>query len=90
MKNIPILFLGALNQKIISNTDNYIIADLKVCYKLFNETFRSYVKYNKKNLNIDIEYTEGPLKSLNTYWKFKKIENKKTSVNFDIDLQFKI
>ena len=75
---------------IINKKKNQIIADLKVSYKLFNETFRSYVKYNKKNLIITVEYTEGPLESLNTNWKFSKINNKKTFVHFDINLQFKV
>ena len=74
---------------IIDKKKNKIIADLTVSYKLFNETFRSFVNFNKKNLNININYTEGPLKSLQTNWQFKKINNNKTEVIFDIDIIFK-
>ena len=38
---------------------------------------------------IYINYTEGPLKSLITSWKFNKITNKKTEVIFDIEIKFK-
>ena len=75
--------------KIISKKRNKIIADLVISYKFINETFRSYVDYDKKKLSIYINYTEGPLKSLITSWKFNKITNKKTEVIFDIEIKFK-
>ena len=75
--------------KIISKKRNKIIADLDISYKFINETFRSYVDYDKKKLSIYINYTEGPLKSLITSWKFNKITNKKTEVIFDIEIKFK-
>ena len=56
--------------RIIENKNNIIIADLLIRYKYFNEKFRSFVKYNKNDLKISVEYTEGPLKTLFTNWKF--------------------
>jgi len=74
---------------IISKKRNKIVADLVISYKFINETFRSYVDYDKKKLSIYINYTEGPLKSLITSWKFNKINNKKTEIIFDIEIKFK-
>ena len=76
--------------RIISNKNNLIIADLAIRYKFFNEKFRSYVIFNRNNLDISIEYTEGPLKSLFTYWEFKKIEDKKTLLKFSLNFEFKL
>ena len=77
------------NSKIISKDNNAIVADLMISYKLFNETFRSFVYFDKKKLAISINYTEGPLKSLNTSWYFRKIKKNKTEINFNIDIKFK-
>ena len=75
--------------RIIENKNNIIIADLLIRYKHFNEKFRSFVKYNKNDLKISVEYTEGPLKTLFTNWKFNEINKKKTLVEFEIDFEFK-
>ena len=75
--------------RIIENKNNIIIADLLIRYKYFNEKFRSFVKYNKNDLKISVEYTEGPLKTLFTNWKFNEINKKKTLVEFEIDFEFK-
>ena len=44
---------------------------------------------SKNDLKISVEYTEGPLKTLFTNWKFNEINKKKTLVEFEIDFQFK-
>ena len=75
--------------RIIENKNKKIIADLSITYKLFNESFRSFVHYDNKNKTILINYTEGPLKSLHTNWTFTEISKNKTLVNFDIDFEFK-
>lgn len=75
--------------RIINYSNNQIIADLLICYKNFNETFRSFVDFNKKDLVISVKYTEGPLKSLYTNWQFDRISNNETLIIFDLDIKFK-
>ena len=77
------------NAEIISKKKNNLVADLIIRYKYFNETFRSYVYFHKKDLIINVKYTEGPLKFLKTNWNFKKISKDKTEIIFDIDIKFK-
>ena len=43
---------------------------------------------NKGLLSINTKYIEGPLKNLNTEWVFKKINNKKTKVLFNVKFKF--
>lgn len=75
--------------KIRSKNFNNIIADLLVKYKFFQKTFTSNVKFNSNKLIIDVIYIEGPLKNLQTHWKFVKIEKKITKVHFQIKFEFK-
>jgi len=75
--------------KIRARKINSIKAELFVKYKVFQKTFTSNVVYDSNKLIIDVFYLEGPLKNLQTQWKFEKIEEKKTKVYFNIKFEFK-
>ena len=73
-----------------SKSKNQIFADMIVNYNLFSpKKFTSHVFYDSKKLIIKTDYIDGPLKDLNTKWTFKKIENKKTKIDFYISFEFK-
>jgi coenzyme Q-binding protein COQ10 len=69
---------------------NEIFADMYVQYKfIIAQKFGSHVKFNKEKLTIETRYLEGPLKDLTTKWKFKKIENNKSKIIFEVNFEFK-
>ena len=74
------------------NTIN-IIADLTIGKGPFKDTFKSDVKFNKKNDHIHVVNIEGPLNYMENNWKFIEIANGnngyKTEVFFDIDFEVK-
>ena len=73
-----------------SKSKNEILADMMVHYKLFpRQTFSSHVLFNKKQLFINTNYIDGPLKDLRTKWFFKNLEPKKTKILFSIKYEFK-
>ena len=75
---------------ILKKDKNSIKANMIVNYKLLpTQQFISIVSYDVKNLLIKTQYIEGPLKNLDTIWKFVKIEKNKTIVNFNIKFEFK-
>ena len=75
---------------ILKKNKNSIKANMIVNYKLLpTQQFISIVTYDEKNLLIKTQYIEGPLKNLDTIWKFVKIEKNKTIVNFNIKFEFK-
>ncbi len=75
---------------ILKKNKNSIKANMIVNYKLLpTQQFISIVTYDVKNLLIKTQYIEGPLKNLDTIWKFVKIEKNKTLVNFNIKFEFK-
>ena len=69
------------------NTIN-IIADLTIGKGPFKDTFKSDVKFNKKNDSIYVTNLDGPLKHLENKWQFKE-ENKVTEVSFEVDFELK-
>ena len=65
-----------------------IIADLTIGKGPFKDTYKSDVKYIKKNDIILVKNIDGPLKYLDNKWQFKKI-GKLTEVSFDVDFELK-
>ena len=63
-----------------------IIADLTIGKGPFKDTYKSDVKFNKKDNTIKVTYIGGPLNHLKNTWKFKEQENG-TEISFDIDFE---
>ena len=68
-----------------------IIADLTIGKGPFKDTFKSDVKFNKKDDLINVVNIGGPLNYLENKWKFIEKGNEsngyKTEVIFDIDFE---
>jgi len=65
-----------------------IIADLTIGKRPFVDTYKSDVRYNKKNDSIHVINIDGPLKHLENNWKFIERDNM-TEVRFDVDFEIK-
>ena len=63
-----------------------IVADLTIGKGPFKDTYKSDVRYNKKEDSIYVTKLDGPLKHLENKWYFKE-ENNITEVSFDIDFE---
>jgi len=66
----------------------YIEADLTIGKGPFKDTYKSDVKFDKKESIIYVKNIEGPLKYLENKWKFDQKENF-TKVTFDLDFELK-
>ena len=66
----------------------YIEADLTIGKGPFKDTYKSDVKFDKKESIIYVKNIEGPLKYLENKWKFDQKE-KFTEVTFDLDFELK-
>jgi len=65
-----------------------IIADLTIGKGPFKDTYKSDVKFNKKEDSIYVTNIDGPLKYLENIWQFKE-EGKITEVSFEVDFELK-
>src|SRR5882724_4242870 len=50
-----------------------LVADMTVAYKLVRESFVSRVTLDRPNLQILVEYLEGPFSRLENRWTFKPV-----------------
>ena len=65
-----------------------IVGDLTIGKGPFKDTYKSDVKYNKKEDSIFVTNLDGPLKHLENTWHFKE-ENNVTEVSFEVDFELK-
>ena len=81
-----------LNGKILKKSDKgetiEIIAELTIGKSFFNETYKSFVIYNKSSDSIHVTNMGGPLKYLKNKWFFKQKGNN-SEVDFQVDFELK-
>ena|SRR5205085_4570382 len=66
-----------------------LIADMTVAYKLVRESFVSRVTLDRSNLQILVEYLEGPFSRLENRWSFHPISERTCTVEFFIAYEFR-
>ena len=68
-----------------------ITADLTIGKSFFNETYKSFVIYDKTFDSIIVTSMDGPLRHLENQWFFKKIgENSEIDFHINFELKSKI
>jgi coenzyme Q-binding protein COQ10 len=66
-----------------------IVADMTVAYKMIRESFTSRVTLDRPNLEILVEYLEGPFRRLNNRWTFRPAGDRVCDVDFFIAYEFR-
>ena len=85
---VPYCIDAKIHQKEDTKDFINIIADLTIGKGPFKETYKSDVKFNKKNNSIYVTNIDGPLKHLDNKWTFKE-HKEGTEINFDVDFEIK-
>jgi len=92
IEKYPTFIPYCLNSKIYKKEEEgnliLIIADLTIGKGLIKDTYKSDIKYNKKNNTINVKNIDGPLKYLDNNWQFKDALGG-TEIFFDIDFELK-
>ncbi len=92
IEKYPLFVPFCLDSKVYERNEKgdllFIIADLTIGKGPFKDTYKSDVKFNKKDDSIYVTNLDGPLKYLENKWLF--IENKDiTEVSFEVDFELK-
>jgi coenzyme Q-binding protein COQ10 len=66
-----------------------LIADMSVAYKFVHESFVSRVTLDRPNLQILVEYIEGPFCRLENRWSFHPTGERACQVDFFISYEFR-
>jgi coenzyme Q-binding protein COQ10 len=66
-----------------------VIADMTVAYKLLHETFQSRVTLDRPDLQILVEYLQGPFSKMENRWEFHAVGEQLCDVKFFIAYEFR-
>ena len=92
IEKYPIFVPFCLDSKVYEKNEKgdllLIVADLTIGKGPFKDTYKSDVKFNKKEDSIHVTNLDGPLKHLENKWHFKE-ENNFTEISFDVDFELK-
>jgi len=66
-----------------------LVADMTVAYKIVHESFVSRVTLDRPNLQILVEYLEGPFSHLENRWTFHPKGERTCEIEFFISYEFK-
>ena len=87
-KFVPYCIDAKIHEKNVKVDFINIIADLTIGKGPFKDTYKSDVKFNKKNNSIYVKNIDGPLKHLDNKWTFKD-HKEGTEIYFDVDFEIK-
>ena len=85
---VPWCLASKIYNKIDKGNIVEITADLTIGKSFFNETYKSFVIYNKSTDSIHVTNINGPLKHLENKWFFKQI-GINSEVDFHVDFELK-
>ena len=85
---VPWCLNGKIHSRNVKGDKVEITADLTIGKSFFNETFKSYVVYEKSSDLIRVTNMGGPLKHLENKWLFKQ-KGTNSEVNFHVDFELK-
>ena len=92
VEKYPLFIPFCLDSKVYEKKEKgdliLMIADLTIGKGPLKDTYKSDVKFNKKEDFIYVTNLDGPLKHLENKWHFKQV-NKITEVSFDVDFELK-
>ena len=88
---VPWCLDGKIHSKKDKGDKIEIIADLTIGKSFFNETYKSFVIYEKSTNSIHVTIIKGPLKYLENKWLFtQKCKNSEIDFHVDFELKNKI
>ena len=85
---VPFCIGAKVYEKKVQGNLLLIVGDLTIGKGSFKDTYKSDVKYNKKEDSIFVTNLDGPLKHLENTWHFKE-KNNVTEILFEVDFELK-
>ena len=83
---VPFCYAAKIHETVDEKDSIKIIADLTIGKGPFKDTYKSDVRYDKKNDSIFVINIDGPLNHLENRWTFEQ-QNQNTEISFDINFE---
>ena len=88
VERYPEFLPWCIGARIRERSDNIIVADLLIGFKMVRERFTSRVVLDRPN-RIDVSYAEGPFRYLNNHWIFEPQPDGGCVIDFYVDFEFR-
>jgi coenzyme Q-binding protein COQ10 len=86
---VPLCESLRVRKRVREGDKDIVVADMTVAYKLVRQTFTSRVTLDRANMEILVEYLEGPFRRLNNRWRFRPAGERACDVEFYIAYEFR-
>ncbi len=86
---VPLCQSLTVRKRMTQGGKDVIVADMTVAYKLVRETLTSRVTLDRPNLQILVEYLEGPFRRLQNRWNFRPVDARACDVDFFLAYEFR-
>ena len=86
---VPLCESLRVRKRLQEGGKDIVVADMTVAYKILRQTFTSRVTLDRANLQILVEYLEGPFRQLNNRWSFRAAGDRACDVDFYIAYEFR-
>jgi coenzyme Q-binding protein COQ10 len=74
--------------RVTERSDDSLVSEMVIGFKMFRERFVSRVKFDRKNHRIDVSYAEGPFKYLTNHWVFDE-HPRGCTIDFFVEFEFR-
>lgn len=88
VNSYPRFLPWCVGARIKSATEELIIADLMIGYKVLRERFTSRVSLDRESAKIKTEFTDGPFEFLTNQWHFKACPEG-CIIEFSVEFEFR-
>lgn len=88
IEHYPKFLPWCIGARIRERSENVVVADLIIGFKMFRERFTSRVTLDPDARRIDVEYTDGPFKYLKNHWIFLAHPTG-CEIDFYVDFEFR-
>ncbi|NNE42209.1 MAG: type II toxin-antitoxin system RatA family toxin [Marinicaulis sp.] len=89
VKKYPEFLPWCIALRVVAESDDEILADMVVAYKVFREKFRSRTVLHRDESVIDSYFVDGPFRKLHSRWRFEPRPDGDCVINFSISFEFK-
>jgi coenzyme Q-binding protein COQ10 len=77
-----------MGARIREQTDTILLADLMIGFKMVRERFSSKVWLDRSAKRIDVEYINGPFRTLQNHWTFYPTDDGGCRIEFFLEFEF--
>ncbi len=88
VEKYPEFLPWCLGCRVRRRTEDQVVADTIIGFKVFREGFTSRITHDRPN-RIDVSYENGPFRYLNNHWIFNDMGDGKTEIDFYVDFEFR-